>query len=875
MFHADARITPGSGSRLLGGDGSQSSDDRRIQERATEHGESALAGGGANVLQRVSDLIEGELDLDVIVRRLVSEAKAASGAEDGEFASYLTLPAAVRLADVPLDPRYATSPPDVAVAVACKELRSYLAVPVRSLRTGENFGALCLVHSSPNAFTSADEKDVSSIAMILGMCLEQARMIERSKWMEREYSRRAKQATLAADVAGALARGTSLRSVLQRCAEAVVRNLDAAFARIWTLDDEGTTLELQASAGMYTHLDGAHARVRLGMLKIGRIAADAEPHLTNEVATDPWVSDREWARRERLNSFAGYPLAFQGRVVGVLAMFSRRTLANDTVDALAAISDTIAVGIERVRADEELRKSEIRHRLVAESSQDGIWYWDIRKQVVEWNDRLYEILGLERDAYDGSFDAFIERVHPDDRERMHRAISAHLERTGPYLVESFRLRAGNGDYRICATKGLAEWDVLGNPVRMAGSLIDITERRRAERALLEERARFFNLLMGAPAAIAFLEGPEHRFVFANRQYEALVKRPLLGKTVREVFPEDRELGADLDRVIASGEALEGREVAIQTGEGRSGQTGLGEAGVETAGIALFNRIYEPTRNADGEVDGILIHAVDVTQQVTARREVEALNDALERRIEERTAALRETNRELEAFSYTVSHDLRAPIRHIAGFVDLLRHHAGKSLDAKGTRYVDTIAGAAKQMGLLIDGLLAFSRTGRTAISPRTIDSAPIVREVLDELQPDLAGRDVTIRVGDLPVIEADATMARSVIANLLANAVKYSSQREKATIEVGQAPEAPEGQAAIYVRDNGVGFDMAHVGKLFGVFQRLHGPEEFEGTGIGLATVRRIVQRHGGRVWAESAPDRGATFYFSFPRPSDAAKERE
>jgi signal transduction histidine kinase len=687
-----------------------------------------------DALHRAAQRVAGASDFDEIVARLIEEAKALCGADYAGFVPKNAVGSAraTRTPDASEDPRYRHQPPAMGSASPDGVVRSYLMAPLCSPRTGEILGGLAVGHSRVDVFTSNDERSVEALALIAALAIEQRTILARSRRVEREYARRTRQATLAADVAGALARSHGLRPILQRCAEAIVRNIDAAFARIWTLDATGRILELQASAGMYTHLDGPHARVPLGQHAVGRIAADGEPHVSNAVELDPWIEDRDWAQREQLTSFAGYPLAFQGRVLGVVALFGRRTLLPDTLDALAAVADTVAVGIDRARAEEALR---------------------------------------------------------------------------------------------------------------------------------EERARFFNLLMDAPAAIAFLEGPEHRFAFVNRRYQALVARPVLGCTVREVFSDETRT-RELDRVLSTGVALAGREVRTPIGAGREART------------AYFDYVYEPTRDARGEVEGILVHAVEVTEEVEARHHVERANAALEARIEERTAALVETNRELEAFSYTVSHDLRAPIRHIAGFVDLLRLHAGASFDAKSLRYVDTVAGAAKQMGLLIDGLLSFSRTGRATLSRRRFDAGRVVREVLAELQPELEGRNVRLIVGELPVLFGDPTMLRAVFANLIGNAVKYSSTTPDAVIEIGRlagadaGSGAEDGQVVLFVRDNGVGFDPTHVDKLFAVFQRLHRPDEFEGTGIGLATVRRIVQRHGGRTWAESALGAGATFYVSLPEPS-------
>ena len=233
------------------------------------------------------------------------------------------------------------------------------------------------------------------------------------------------------------------------------------------------------------------------------------------------------------------------------------------------------------------------------------------------------------------------------------------------------------------------------------------------------------------------------------------------------------------------------------------------------------------------------------------------------RIQDRTAALELANRELEAFSYSVSHDLRAPLRAIDGFSRIVIEDYGDKLDDEGKRLLGVVRANTAHMGQLIDDILSFSRMARREIEATPIDMTRLVREVTDELQAALAGRTVRFEIAQLPPIRGDRAMIRQVLVNLLANAVKFTQPRDEAVIEVGC--QVAEGENRYYVKDNGVGFDMHYAGKLFGVFERLHGKEQFEGTGIGLAIVKRIVVRHGGRVWGEAEVDQGAVFHFALP----------
>jgi light-regulated signal transduction histidine kinase (bacteriophytochrome) len=253
----------------------------------------------------------------------------------------------------------------------------------------------------------------------------------------------------------------------------------------------------------------------------------------------------------------------------------------------------------------------------------------------------------------------------------------------------------------------------------------------------------------------------------------------------------------------------------------------------------------PVRDVAGEI----LHWVGINTDVSARKEAETQLEA--------------ANRELEAFSYSVSHDLRAPLRAIDGFSRiLLDEHAG-ALDAEARRLLEKVVRNTQQMARLIDDLLAFSRVGRRELEPRRVKILPTVRAAAEEQRAIYPDRDFDVRLGDLPDIFGDAPMLRQVIYNLVANAFKFSHTRERPVVEAGSF-EQP-GETVYFVRDNGVGFDPRYADKLFGVFQRLHSTRDFEGTGVGLAIVKRVVERHGGRVWAESEPDAGATFYFSIP----------
>jgi PAS domain S-box-containing protein len=257
--------------------------------------------------------------------------------------------------------------------------------------------------------------------------------------------------------------------------------------------------------------------------------------------------------------------------------------------------------------------------------------------------------------------------------------------------------------------------------------------------------------------------------------------------------------------------------------------------------------------------------LETSNDITARKSWEEEIQGLNQELAKRSIALEASNKELEAFAYSISHDLRAPLRHMAGFAELLRKNATASLNEKSQRYLTMILEAANRMGNLIDDLLAFSQISRAEAHKSVLDLGQVVQEVVAEVRQDAKQRDITWKIDPLPACYGDRSMLRLALVNLIGNAVKFTRTRPQAEIEIG-CTDQDRGDPVLFVRDNGVGFDMKYSNKLFGVFQRLHPQEAFEGTGIGLATVQRIVHRHGGRIWAESTVDAGATFYFSLPK---------
>ncbi|SMQ96739.1 sensor histidine kinase [Xanthomonas fragariae] len=416
--------------------------------------------------------------------------------------------------------------------------------------------------------------------------------------------------------------------------------------------------------------------------------------------------------------------------------------------------------------------------------------------------------------------------------------------------------------------GVLSWATLAVQLLLLGTVVwllqrQIRRRLAAEQEYLRANGRASSVLQTVREPIVLLNAAQ-RIVLHNPAFAELYGLEERGnelmalEDVGEGVWRDPQIHQRLVDVL-----LRDRELWDYEHEQRSADGALR--------TMLINARRMPLPDTSDE-DVVLMTVSDISLQKASQLRIQELNRQMEGKMEQ----VSEVNRELEAFSYSVSHDLRAPLRHVAGFSDKLARHLGDAADEKSRHYMEVISSSARRMASLIDDLLVYSRLGRSALRLQAVDMQSLVAEtraILDSnVQSENTGHRVDWRIAPLPVLVADENMMRQLWMNLLGNAVKYSAKREVARIEVGYAP-MPDGGHQFSVRDNGAGFDMEYSAKLFGVFQRLHKASEYAGTGIGLASVRRVLTRHGGRVWAESVVDEGATFYFVLPPALEAPNQ--
>ena len=498
------------------------------------------------------------------------------------------------------------------------------------------------------------------------------------------------------------------------------------------------------------------------------------------------------------------------------------------------------------RDREALRQSERRLQTLVAASPVGIFRTDAQGLTTFVNERWCEIAGLG--AREALGDGWLKAVHPDDRDRLVAGWQAAVQAQSESRAE-YRFLRPDGSIAWVLGQAVAERDDSGRVLSYIGTITDITERKHMEKALAASEAELRALFAAMRDVVLVIDRDGVYRKIAPTSPDLLVRPPedLLGKRLGEIFPAplaERFLGAIRQ--------------ALDTQQTVQIEHTLPIAGHDV----WFSTAISPVT-----ADTTIWVAHDITARKHAEEEVRRLNAELEQRVADRTAQLEAANKELEAFAYSVSHDLRAPLRAIDGFSRILLEEYAARLDAEGQRLLNVVRDNTRKMDQLITALLTLSRAGRAELQFSRIDMTAMARAVYHEAATPDVQKAFEFSLDRLPQAYGDPTLLRQVWRNLIGNAIKFTWPKEVRRIEIGGQQQGNE--LVYYIRDSGVGFDPRYAQKLFGVFQRLHSAQEFEGTGVGLAIVQRIIARHGGRVWAEGQVNQGATFYFTLRATED------
>jgi PAS domain S-box-containing protein len=504
---------------------------------------------------------------------------------------------------------------------------------------------------------------------------------------------------------------------------------------------------------------------------------------------------------------------------------------------------------ERKRAEEALNKSERSLRELADAMPQIVWAAQPDGSIDYYNRRWFDYTGMTFEQTLGW--GWKPVLHPDDLQPCIDRWTEAFSSGQPYQIEYRFKRASDGTYRWHLGRALPVREADGTIVRWNGTCTDIHDQKLVEQALVESEKSFREVTESLPQLI-WTCAEDGRCDYLSRQwleYTGVTEQEQFGFGWAErIHPDDRAHGVEVWAESFRHGTLYDAELRIRRADGK---------------YRWFTNRAVPLRDGSGAVRKWFGTSTDVDDLKRAEEEIQQLNAELEQRVVVRTAQLEAANKELEAFSYSVSHDLRAPLRSVDSFARIIVEDYGEKLDAEGNRLLGVVCSEAKRMGQLIDDLLDFSRVGRKELSTGLVNMTVLARDVFDGLASAARKHVRHFDLQPLPDATVDRSMFRQVFVNLINNAAKFTSRADEPAIEIGCT--TADGMHTYYVKDNGAGFDERYVHKLFGVFQRLHAEHEFEGTGVGLAIVQRIVHRHGGKVWAEGKINQGATVYFALP----------
>lgn len=544
---------------------------------------------------------------------------------------------------------------------------------------------------------------------------------------------------------------------------------------------------------------------------------------------------------------------------------TKKDLAQELAETQKKIAELENMLPQQRPARCELTESERRYFDVYNIAPLAFVLWDRECRITDWNDRAEKMFGWKREEVLGRnfFDFLIpETVQFQVKDVVESLLRGELP--GSHINENL---TKSGKIILCEWNNATEYDDEGNVIGAISLALDITERRQAEKALQEKERFLSSVFSSIQDGISVLDD-ELNIIRVNSTVERwhAHSAPLIGKKCYQAYH-------------GRSEACEKCPTLDTLANGRAAHEVVPRCGPNGEMIGWFDLYSFPLFDVEtGQPRGVIEYVRDITEQKRAEDEIRRLNEELEQRVAERTRQLEMVNKELEAFAYSASHDLRSPLNNILGFSQILLDEYVGHVDERGKRYLRNIRTSCLQMNQLINDLLSLSTATRSPLNREQVDFSGLAQSVAEQLEEIDPERDVEFAIAPGLFVNGDFRLLRLALENLLGNAWKFTGGVEHATIEFGvlQQPlkQEPEGKdlRVYYVRDNGAGFNMEYAERLFQAFQRLHGSSEFPGTGIGLATVHRIVRRHGGTIWAEGAVGKGATFYFTLPEPGRSSQ---
>lgn len=573
---------------------------------------------------------------------------------------------------------------------------------------------------------------------------------------------------------------------------------------------------------------------------------------------------------ELFDSFGGdysiiVPLEYSSKRVGVLLMVDIIDKHNidSVIETLNLLSAVIALELRNAyfyltlehkvaERTKELEESKFRFDIAMQASKDGIFDWDLISNKIYYSPGWKEMLGYHENEIENDFSVWERLTDSEDVKKSWEMLNQLIRKEIDRFELEFKMKHKLGHWVDILSRANVIFNNEGKAVRVIGTHTDISNSKSMMLALKQSEAKF-RAMVESSSDLIWETNMDGLYTYVSPQIEALSGyKPyeVIGKSPFD-FTTDEEKDALIktsDAIIDSGKAFNSLTNIMKH---RCGEIIY----LETSGVPIYD-VY-------GKLCGYRGVSRNTTDRKIAEDKIKQLNEELEQRVIERTAQLEEAVNELEAFSYSISHDLRAPLRHINSFISLFLEKVGAQLNNEEISYLKVASDSAKELGELIEALLSFSRLSRRDLSKNMISMKLNVEDVVARFISEYNGRNVDFKIGNLSDINGDAKLINQVWVNLISNALKYTSKKEYALIEIDSYVK--DNEIVYFVKDNGAGFDMKYVDKLFGVFQRLHKTKDFEGVGIGLANVKRIISRHGGKCWAEAEINKGACFYFSLP----------